>query len=223
MNHVNSNHINTNSNRVHLNHTNLNYVDLNHAESNKLIPDDLTNIGSINDLSKICALHQILSYIRDSTESSAIKLSNRTPFDYVSSIHTYHKPSLLYLFHSYPPVPVPQIFTYGTSEPPSPLHDSSVENVVPKGNTTTRNNPPNMLPKVPADPDSYPSSSYSSLKDSSDSSDNNYSRLRRRTKKNKNKFWSKNRFNDPIKKCPKLTSNILTSLYISNIVHFKLV
>ena len=50
-------------------------------------------------------------------------------------------------------VPDPQIFTYGTaSDPPSPSHESSVESVRPKCNRTPRNNPPNQIPNVPADP-----------------------------------------------------------------------
>ena len=63
-------------------------------------------------------------------------------------------------------VPAPLIFTYGTtSDPQSPSHDSSAETMKPKGNPTPRNNPPNMVPNVPADPDSDLISSYSCLLD----------------------------------------------------------
>ena len=39
-----------------------------------------------------------------------------------------------------------------------------------------RKNPPNLVPTVPADPNSDPGSSYSSLSGSSDSSDDEYSK-----------------------------------------------
>ena len=55
-------------------------------------------------------------------------------------------------------VPAPLIFIYGTTrDPQSPSHDSSAETMKPKGNTTPRNNPPNMVPKVPPEPYSDPS------------------------------------------------------------------
>ena len=41
-------------------------------------------------------------------------------------------------------------------------------------------------------------------------------------KKNKNKSWSKKIFNDPIKKCAKLTSKLLTTVYKSKAIKFKL-
>ena len=77
----------------------------------------------MNDSSNICAIEKILS----------------------SPVHLLHIPS---------PVPSPCIFTYGTaSDPRSPSHDSSVEIVAHKSNPTSFNKPPNMLPKVPYDPD----------------------------------------------------------------------
>ena len=46
------------------------------------------------------------------------------------------------------------IFTHGkSSDPPAPSHDSSAEIVAPKDNPKPRNNPPNMEPNVPAEPD----------------------------------------------------------------------
>ena len=72
-----------------------------------------------------------------------------------------------------------------------------------------RNHPPNSVPNVPADPDSHPSFSYYYLSYSSDSSENNYYKIMRRTKKNKIKHRSKNRYNEPIKKCAKLTAKLL--------------
>ena len=51
-------------------------------------------------------------------------------------------------------VPAPQIFTYGkSSDPRSTSHDSSAESVTPKGNPTPHNNPPNLLLKIPDEPD----------------------------------------------------------------------
>ena len=82
---------------------------------------------------------------------------------------------MLHLFHSYPPVPAPLIFTYGTSDPSSPSYESSAESVTSKGNPTQHNNTPNTVLNVTAEPDSDPSpSDYSSL-GSSDSSDDYYS------------------------------------------------
>ena len=37
------------------------YVDPNHTNSNQSIPDDLTNIGSINDSEHICEIYKILT------------------------------------------------------------------------------------------------------------------------------------------------------------------
>ena len=49
-------------------------------------------------------------------------------------------------------------FSYGSeSDPPSPSHNSSLENMIAKCNTIPRNNPPNPVHNVAADPDSYPS------------------------------------------------------------------
>ena len=103
------------------------------------------------------------------------------------------------------------IFNYGSaSEPPSPPHDSLSEIMTPKLNPNPRNNPPNTVLNVPDDPNSDPSSSYSSSSESYDSSDENYYKQIRRVKENKNKLRSKTRFDDPIKKCAKLTAKLLT-------------
>ena len=67
--------------------------------------------------------------------------------------------------------------------------------MTPKGNHTPRNNPPNLVSNVPAEPDSDPSLSYYSLSDSSDSSDGEYYKKIRHEKKNRSKV----RFVDPIK------------------------
>ena len=124
--------------------------------------------------------------------------------------------------HLYPPVPAPQKFIYGTSDPLSPSHDSSEESVTSKGNPTSRNNPPNPVPNAPADPDPDPSSSDSSSSDSSESSYDKYYKKRQRTKKNKNKLRSKNSPNDPIKDCAKITAKLLTAVYKPKIINFKL-
>ena len=52
--------------------------------------------------------------------------------------------------------------------------DLSSESVTPKVIPNTRNNPPNLVLYVPAEPDSEPSFSYSSLSESSDSSEDEY-------------------------------------------------
>ena len=81
--------------------------------------------------------------------------------------------------------PSPLIFTYGTiRNPQSPSHESSSEIVKPKGNPTPRNNPPNLVPNVPADPDSDTSSSYSYSLYSSDLLDNECSKWISYTKHN---------------------------------------
>ena len=68
------------------------------------------------------------------------------------------------LVHIPSTVPTPLIFTYGAiSNSQSPSHESSSEIVKSKGNPTPRHNPPNLVPNVPADPDSDQISSYSSL------------------------------------------------------------
>ena len=73
---------------------------------------------------------------------------------YILSIHTAHTSYPLHLLHFYPPIPDPQTFTYGISDPTSPSYESSTESVTPKRNPIPRNNPPNFVPNVPADPDS---------------------------------------------------------------------
>ena len=168
------------------------HVDPNHTESNQPIPEDSTNILSINDSADICLIKNILS--------SPVHLVNTT-----------------YL------VPDPQIFTYGiASDPQSPSYDSSSESVTPKGNTTPRNNPHNPVPKVPAEPDLYPSLSDYSLSDSADSSDKDYYKQRRCAENNNNKCWSKTCFDEPIKKCANLTSGLFTDVQKSKVRKFKL-
>ena len=77
------------------------------------------------------------------------------------------------LVHS--PVHSSPIFNYwNTSNPPSLPHYSSTESVTPKGIPTPHDNPPNPVPYVPADPDSDPGLSYSSMSNSYDSSDDEY-------------------------------------------------
>ena len=114
------------------------HVNPKHNKSNQLVPDNSTNIGTINNLSDIHEIEKMLSS----------------------------------------PIPTPQtFFNYGrSSDPPSTLHDLPEESVTAKGNSTSYNNPPNLVPTIPADPDSYISSSYSSLSYSSDSSDYEYSK-----------------------------------------------
>ena len=80
----------------------------------------------------------------------------------------------------------------------------------------------NPVPNLTADPDSDPSLSDSYLSESSESLDDEYYKQRRRTKKDINKFRSKMCFNDPIKKCAKLTTKVLTSEYKSKVIDFKL-
>ena len=105
---------------------------------NQPIPANLTKIGSIHDSANICAIENILTL--------TVKF-----------------------LHTTPPVLASLVFTYGrASEPPSLSHESSSESAIPKGNPKPRENPPNRLLNVPADPDSDPSFlDYSSL-DSSD-------------------------------------------------------
>ena len=91
-----------------------------------------------------------------------------------------------------------------------------------KGNTKPRDNPPNPVPNVPADTYSDPRSSYYYFSESSDSSDDEYYKQRRCAKKDKNKCWGKTRFDDPIKKCAKLTAKLLIDAYKSKVVRFKL-
>ena len=198
------------------------HFDSNHAKSNQFISSDLSKIGSINDSTKICTLHQILSWDRYSMDASASTVYNITPLDYISSIHTPRANSLVHSLHSYPPVPASPIFTNGTSEPPSPSHKSSSYWVTPKVNTTPCNNAPNPVPNVPAEPDSYTNLSYSYLSVWSDSSDDNYSNWIQRTEIDKYKNQSKMHFNDPINKCAKLTTKLLTAAHKPNVIEFKL-
>ena len=83
---------------------------------------------------------------------------------------------------------VSPIFTNGSrSDPPSPLHESSAEIMTPKGSTKPHNKPTNLVPYVPADPDSDPILSDSSSSESFDPSDCEYYKqilCGKRTKKN---------------------------------------
>ena len=106
------------------------------------------------------------------------------------------------------------ISKYGSaSDPPSPPHDSSAEIVTPRENTKPRDNPPNPVRNISADPDSDPTLSDYSSSESCDSSDNKYYKRRRRERKDRKKFRSKTRFDDLIKKCVNLTSKLLTYAY----------
>ena len=133
------------------------HVDQNHTNSNQPITYNSTKIASINDSADIFLIEKILS----------------------SPVHLVHTPYL---------VPFPPIFTYGTSsDPRSPSPDSSPESVTPKGNLTSCNNPPNLVPNVPSDPDSDSDLLYSSSSNSSDSSDDEYYKQRLHGKNNKKK------------------------------------
>ena len=115
------------------------------------------------------------------------------------------------------------IFTYkGASDPLSSPHYFLEKSVALKINLKPHNNPPNPLPNVPADPDSDPSFSDSSLSKSSDSLDKNYYKQRQRAKKYKNKLWSKILFVDSIKKCAKLKSKLIAAAYKSKVIKLKL-
>ena len=139
----------------------------------------------------------------DSKDSGASIFLTRTPlaYNYMSPVHTYY------------PVPAPhhtQIFTYITSEPPSPSHNkSSRGSITYTENPLSCNNPPNPVPNLPADPDSDPRSSDYSLLYLYDLSDSGYPKRGWRTKNN---CRSKNRFNDPIKKLAKLTAKLLKAV-----------
>ena len=71
---------------------------------------------------------------------------------------------------------------------------------------------------LPEDPDSDPNSSDSSLSDSGSSGDSNY---KHRKRENKKKQWKRKK-QDPIKLCPNLTANLLTTAYKSKVLRFKL-
>ena len=73
--------------------------------------------------------------------------------------------------HSYSLLPAQRTFNCGTIDPPLPSYESSTESMTPKGNPTPCKNPPYPVSNVPADLDSDPSLSYSSLSHSSDSFD----------------------------------------------------
>ena len=71
--------------------------------------------------------------------------------------------------------------------------------MTPKGNHKPRDNPPNPWPNLPADPDSDPNLSDSSLSESYDSSDDKYYKQGLCAKKDKHKLRSKTRFDEPMK------------------------
>ena len=91
----------------------------------------------------------------DHTKSNKLNPANSTN---IGSIHGSEniraiEKILASLVHS--TVHTSPIFTYGSSiDPPSAPHDPLTEIMIPKGNTNPHNNPPNLLPNVPADPDS---------------------------------------------------------------------
>ena len=161
MNHVDLNHINTN----------LDLVDLNHANLNQLFPAYLT---TINDSADVCALNKILEWDRNSTDAVSSTVYTRTPLAYVPSIYTSYTPPPVHLLHPYSLVPPSKTFNYGTSDAPSPSHDSSSETVTPEKNPMRRKIPTNPVSNIPNDPDSDPILSDFSLSDSSDPSDNDY-------------------------------------------------
>ena len=89
-------------------------------------------------------------------------------------MHTTHTPYMLHSFNLHPPVIAPRMVNYGTSDPPSTLHESPSESVTPQGKLTPHNNPLNLVLNIPSDPYSDPSSSYSSLLNPSDLLDGDY-------------------------------------------------
>ena len=101
------------------------------------------------------------------------------------------------------------------------MHDSSAESVTPKVNPTPCNDPPNLVPNVPDDPDSDPSLSDFPSANSSESSDDDNFKQRRCTKKNKKKRQGKKSFNDTIKKCAKFIK-LITETYKSKGIKLKL-
>ena len=104
------------------------HVDPNYTNSNEPIPDYLTNIRPIHNLTTICVIESLLALL----------------------VHF--------------PVHTSTIFIYGiASDPLSPSHESSSENLTHKGNPKPCNNPTDPLPYIPDDPDSDPSLSDSSL------------------------------------------------------------
>ena len=121
---------------------------------------------------------------------------------------------------------IPCNFAYGMqfpSYPPPPSYDqSSPTSITPIGNSTPRNNPPKPVPQIPNEPDSDPSSSYSSSPNSSYSSDSEHSGYSKQIQRTCKKRWNKRHNNDPIKKCIKLTSKLLKSVYNSNVTRYKL-
>ena len=104
----------------------------------------------------------------------------------------------------------------------SPSYDSAEESVTPKVIPKPSNNPTNQVTYVPADPYSDSNSLDFSSSDSSNSSYDEYYKQIRCAKKYKKKHQSRMRFGDPIKKCAKLTSKLLTATHKSKVVKFKL-
>ena len=92
--------------------------------------------------------------------------------------------------------------------------------MTPRGNPKPRDNPPNPVPNVQNNPGSDPNSSDFSSSESSDSSGDEYYKWIQLSKRDKNKHRSKTLFEDWIKKYAKLTANLLTAVYISNIIKF---
>ena len=146
----------------------------NHAESNQLIQDDSTKIGSINDSANILAIEKMLSWSGKSKDATAHASPTGTN-THALPVNLVRTPSL---------VPTPRtFFTCATASDVKLIpHDSSSESVIHKGNPTPSNNPPIPVPNVPADPDSDPSLLDYSLSDSFYLSVNEYSWHRQFTK-----------------------------------------
>ena len=92
-------------------------VDFNHTDSNQLFPAYFT---TIKNSANICVLNQFFSLFAESMEPSASTVPIRTTLAYVPSTLIAQTPSTVHLLYLYPPVPAPQKFASGTSDPPSP-------------------------------------------------------------------------------------------------------
>ena len=80
------------------------------------------------------------------------------------SLRTHLSQNNVALVNTHSLLPVPRKLTYKTSDPPLPSNGKpSPASVTPTGNLTPYNNPPKLVPQVPIDPDSDPSSLNSSL------------------------------------------------------------
>ena len=124
------------------------------------------------------------------------------------------------LVHTHSLVSAPSNFICRTNYPPPPSNGQSyLASVTPTRNYTIRKNLPKLLPQVPIDPEPYPSFSYSSSLESSDSLNPGYCKQGWHIHK---KHWNKIRNNDLIKKCTNHTDKLLTYIYKSKVMRFKL-